>query len=145
LEDFDTVVEINGALEMIREHIKISVKESLGLCELKKHKVWLDKGCLELLDQRKQVKLQWLQHTSEINGDNLNNIRCETSRHFRNKKKEYLKDNISEPATNSRNKNIRDLYRRINEFERSYDPRSNSMKDACRYPEHFKHVEELLY
>jgi hypothetical protein len=36
--------------------------------------------------------LEWLQDPSEINGDNLNNIRRETSRHFRNKKKEYMKD-----------------------------------------------------
>jgi hypothetical protein len=41
----------------------------------------------------------------------------ETSRHFRNKKREYLKDKIS---TNSKNKNIRDLYRRINDFKRGY-------------------------
>jgi hypothetical protein len=26
-----------------------------------------------------------------MNGDNLNNVRYETSRHFRNKKREYLK------------------------------------------------------
>jgi hypothetical protein len=28
--------------EMIRENIKISAKESLGYCELKKHKPWFD-------------------------------------------------------------------------------------------------------
>jgi hypothetical protein len=37
-------------------------------------------------DQRKQAKLQWLQDPSEINGDNLNNARCEASRYFRNTK-----------------------------------------------------------
>jgi hypothetical protein len=35
-----------------------------------------------------------VQDPSEINGDNLNNKRCETSRLFRSKKKEYLKDKI---------------------------------------------------
>jgi hypothetical protein len=40
-----------------------------------------------------------LQDPSEINGDNLNNIRYETSRHFSNKKREYLKDNIDELPT----------------------------------------------
>jgi hypothetical protein len=49
-------------------------------------------------------------------GDNLNNIRPEASRHFRNKKREYLKQNIDELATNS-NKYIRDLYRGINKFK----------------------------
>jgi hypothetical protein len=51
--------------------------------------------------------LQWLQDPSEINGDNLNNVRGEASRYFRNKKREYLKDKINELATNSKNKNIK--------------------------------------
>jgi hypothetical protein len=73
--------------------------------------------------------LQWLQDPSEINGDNLNNVRCEASRHFRNKKKEYLKDKMNELATNSKDKNIRDLYRRISEFKRDYQSRNNLVKD----------------
>jgi hypothetical protein len=40
--------------------------------------------------------VQWLQDPSEINGDNLNNVRHEASRYFRNKKKEYLKDEVNE-------------------------------------------------
>jgi hypothetical protein len=84
--------------DRLQDDIKISAKESLGYYELKKHKPWFDKGCSELLDQRKQAKLQWLQDRKEINGDNLNNIRHETSRHFRNKKREYLKDKINELA-----------------------------------------------
>jgi hypothetical protein len=58
--------------------------------------------------------LQWLQDPSEINGDNLNNVIHEASGHFRNKKREYLKDKINELATNSKNRNIRNLYRGIN-------------------------------
>jgi hypothetical protein len=46
---------------------------------LKKHKLWFDKGCSKLLDQRKEAKLQWLQDPSEINGDNMNNVRREAS------------------------------------------------------------------
>jgi hypothetical protein len=68
--------------------------------ELKKHKPWFDEVCSELLDQRKQAKLQWLQDASEINGDNLNHIRRETSRHFRNKKREYLIHKIDGLPTN---------------------------------------------
>jgi hypothetical protein len=67
-----------------------------------------------------------LQDPSEINGDNLNNVRREASRHFRNKKREYLKDKINELATNSKNKN---LYRGRNEFKRGYQPRNNLVKD----------------
>jgi hypothetical protein len=95
-------------------NLKISGKESLGYFQLKKHKPWFDEGCSSLLDQRKEAKLQWLQNPSEINGDNLNNVRREARRYFGNKKREYLKDKINELVTNSKNKNMRDLYRGIN-------------------------------
>jgi hypothetical protein len=62
-------------------------------------------------------------------GINLNHIRRETSRNFRNKKREYLKGKIDELAVNSKNKNIRDLYRGINYFKKGYQPRSNFVKD----------------
>jgi hypothetical protein len=72
---------------------------------LKRHKPWFDEGCSKLLHQRKQVKLQGIQDPSEMNGDNLNNTIREVSRHFMNKKREYLKDKINELATNNKNKN----------------------------------------
>jgi uncharacterized protein YaaR (DUF327 family) len=87
----------------------MSARESLGYFELKKHKPWFDEGCSKLLDQRKQAKLQWLQDTIEINGNNLKNVNHEESRYFRNKKREYLKHKINELATNGTNKIIRDL------------------------------------
>jgi hypothetical protein len=37
LENLDDDVDISRAWETIRENIKISAKESLGYCELKKH------------------------------------------------------------------------------------------------------------
>jgi hypothetical protein len=57
-----------------------------------------------------------LQDPSEINGGNLNYVRHEAIRHFKNKKRDCLKDKINELATNSKNKNIRGLYRGISEF-----------------------------
>jgi hypothetical protein len=86
LENLDAQVDINRAWETIREHIKISAKESLGYYELKKHKPWFDEGCSKLLARRKQAKLQWSEYPSEINSNNLNNISCDASRHFRNKR-----------------------------------------------------------
>jgi hypothetical protein len=60
-------------------------------------------------NERKQAKMQWLQNPNQSKVDNLNNVRREASRHFRNKKKDYLKAKINELETNSKNKNIRDL------------------------------------
>jgi hypothetical protein len=66
---------------------------------------------------------------SEVNEDNLSNVRREASRHFRNKKREYLKDKITEIELNSMNKNIRDLLRGITEFKKGYQPKTNLVKD----------------
>jgi hypothetical protein len=59
----------------------------------------------------------------------LSNVRREISRHFRNKKREYLKDKIEELATNSKKNVIRDLDKGINYFKMDHKPRSNLDKD----------------
>jgi len=87
-----------------------------------------DEDCLVFLDQRKQAKMQWVQDSSQSNVDNLNNVRHVTSRHF-TKKEAYLKAKIEELETNSKIKNIRDLYRGINEFKKDYQPRTNTVID----------------
>ena len=60
--------------------------------------------------------MQWIQDPSQNSVDNLNNARYEVSRHFSNKKKAYLRAKIEELETNSKIKNIRDLYRGISDF-----------------------------
>jgi hypothetical protein len=76
----------------------------------------------------KKAKLQWLQDPSEVNEGNLSYVCREASIHFRNKKKEYLKDKINALESSSKNKNIRDLSRGINEFKKGYQPRTNLVK-----------------
>jgi len=44
----------------------------------------------------KQIKMQWLKDPNQSNIDNPNSVTCEASRHFRNKKKKYLKAKIDE-------------------------------------------------
>jgi hypothetical protein len=63
-----------------------------------------------------------------VNEDNLRNVRTEASRHFRNKKRDYLKGKITEIELNSKDKNIRDLYRGIPEFKNGYQPKTNLIK-----------------
>jgi hypothetical protein len=109
LESLDEIFDINNAWESIRENIKTSAKENLGYQRLKHNKPWFEDECSKLIDQQKQAKLQWLQNINQINGDNLQNLRRETSRIFRNKKREYLKGKINELETNNKNKNIRNL------------------------------------
>jgi hypothetical protein len=95
LENLYCNEDINRAWDTTRENIKITAKESIGLCESMYHKIWFDEECLKLVDRRKQAKLQWLQDPSVVNEDNLSNVRKEASIYFRNKKKKYPKDKIN--------------------------------------------------
>jgi len=54
--------------------------------------------------------LQWIHEPSQ------SNVRHDAGRHFRNKKKAYLKAKIGELETNSKIKNVRDLHRGISDF-----------------------------
>jgi hypothetical protein len=128
LESVEESSDMNNAWESIRENIKTSDKDNLGYQKLKHNKSWFDDECSKLIDQWKQDKLQWLQNPNQINGDNLKNLRSETSRTFRNKQRKYLKGKINELETNNK-RNIRDLYRSINEFKKGFQPRINIIKD----------------
>jgi hypothetical protein len=130
LENLYQNVDINRAWDSSRENVKISARGSLGHCESKQpsNNQGSDEECSEFVDHRKQAKLQWLQDPREANEDNLSDVRREGSRHFRNKKREYLKDEINELESDSKNKNIRELYRGIYKFKKSYQPRTNWIK-----------------
>jgi hypothetical protein len=68
-----------------------------------------------------------LQDPSQINSESLNSIKCEDSRHVRNKEREYLNDEVNELATHSKNKNITDL------FKKGYQLPTNMVKDKNGY------------
>jgi hypothetical protein len=54
-------VDIDRSWKTIRNNSKISAKESVEYYELKAQKPWFDEGRTQLLDQKKQAKLQTLQ------------------------------------------------------------------------------------
>lgn len=53
--------------------------------------VCIDNDWSKFLYERKQAKLQWLEKPSQINANNRNNVRLETSRHFEGKRGNSLK------------------------------------------------------
>jgi hypothetical protein len=53
-----------------------------------------------IFNQRKQIKIRWLQDPNQSNVDNLNNVRREASRYYGGGG--YLKAKINERKTNSK-------------------------------------------
>ena len=72
--------------------------------------------------------MQGVQDPSQSNVDNLNNVRRDVCRKFRNKKEAYLRAKI-ELETNSKINNIRDLYWALNDMKKGYQPRTRIVKD----------------
>jgi hypothetical protein len=71
-----------------------------------------------------------VQDPSQLIGEILWKYRThKTSEHFKTRKGEYLKDEICNLATRSKNSNIRDLYIGINEFETGYQPIIDMVND----------------
>jgi len=77
---------INRVWESIKNVKKKSDKE-LGLYKLKQHKTWFDEEWLGFLEQMKLARLQLLQNPNQNNLDNLHNVRRESSKHFRNNRR----------------------------------------------------------
>jgi hypothetical protein len=129
---FENVSEdevINRAWENMKEDIKTSDTDSLGLQELKKHKPCFDKKCLGFLDQRKQGVMQWGTESKAKQCNNMINVSREASRHFENKRNGYIKAKLEELETNCKVKNIKGLYSGISDFKKSYQLRTNIIKD----------------
>jgi hypothetical protein len=85
--------------------------------------------CSGFLDQSNWAKMQWIEDPSQCRIDNLNKARREVIRHFKEKKKAYLRARIEELEPNCKNKNIRDLYMSISDFKKGYHPRCNIVKN----------------
>ena len=85
MENLNGEEKVNKAWENIKENIKTSARGSLLLHEWKQQKPWFHKECLDFLVQRKQAKMQLIKDPSRSNIGNLNNVRCNASRHLRTK------------------------------------------------------------
>ncbi|KAJ4426239.1 hypothetical protein ANN_27051 [Periplaneta americana] len=122
---------VDGLILKSTDHysIKIAAEQSIGYYENKKKKPWFDEDCCMVVERRKQAKLKFLQDPVEEKRDNYFNERREASRTLRNKKGGYLKEKLNEVETNSKNKNIPDLYKGIKEFKNGYQSRVNVIKD----------------
>ena len=75
------------------------------------------RACSELANKRKQTKLLWLQNPNYHTAEEFSNVTC---RMFRKKKRDYMKAKVNKLEENSKNKNIWEMYKGINEFKKGY-------------------------
>ena len=56
---------------IIKDSIKTSAKEKVGVLETNRNKPWFDEKCSELANKRKQIKLLWLQNPNNQTAEDL--------------------------------------------------------------------------
>jgi hypothetical protein len=85
------VSNVDGTWVKIRDSIKASAKEKVGVLETHRNKPWFSQGCSELANERKQAKLLWLQNPNDQTAEDFSNVKRNTCRTFKQKKRDYLK------------------------------------------------------
>jgi len=83
--------DIHRASQNIKENIK--TPESLDLHEYKQHKPWFDEEFLGFLDQMKQAKMQRVKDPNQTNLHNLNYVRHQAGKYFKEKRRNSWKLN----------------------------------------------------
>ena len=73
---------------------------------MKHHKPWFDEESLGFLDQRKRAKMQWAQDPSQNNADNLNSVRREVSRYFREERSHFCELKLRNSKLTVRSKTL---------------------------------------
>jgi hypothetical protein len=84
---------------MIRYSVKLSAKKNLGFYKLRQHKPLFDKECSRTIRSKEASKMSMVTGSTQVNGDNLNNVRHEASKHVRNKMQKHMKEKISDLKT----------------------------------------------
>ena len=79
--------------------------------------------------------------TGEHFKKNGNYIRCETCRHFKKKKEEYLRDKINEHKANSKDHSITDIHHKFNPLNAELNPICCLL--ALLGAHHFLHVSRI--
>ena len=111
-----------------KDSIKASAKEKVGDLETNRNKPWFDQECSQLANKRKQAKLLWLQNPNDQTAEDFSNVRSDICRMFRKKKRDYKKAKLNKLEENSKNKNIRKMYKGNNELKKGYQPRAFVIK-----------------
>ncbi|PSN35187.1 hypothetical protein C0J52_22574 [Blattella germanica] len=115
--------------ESIRDTIKLSASESIGILKKRQSRKWFDDECVDMVHKRKLAKMNWMREPNEQNSEQLCSIRRETTRFLKNKKREYLKEKINDLEINAKNRNIRELYQGIRIERKGFQARTNIIKN----------------
>ena len=68
------ISSVDDTCVKIRDSIKASATEEVGILKTSRNKPWFDEECSELANNRKQKKLLWLQNQNNQTAEEFSNV-----------------------------------------------------------------------
>ena len=85
LDEVENIEDVNKIWGTMREKIISSAKKSIGFVGKIKNKPWFDDECADLVKQRQQARITWVQDPNQINAEAYSEVKRRTSSTFRSK------------------------------------------------------------
>ena len=90
---------------------------------------WFDEECTLILEEKNRAYKRMIGRYTRQNELEYKNKRREANHMFRNKKREWLHENLSNISTEYNNQNARHFYKEVNYFKKEYKPQTKLIKN----------------
>ncbi|KAL1446132.1 hypothetical protein WDU94_005544 [Cyamophila willieti] len=124
----------NANLDQKWNSMKTAIQETLKeVCETRKSnnkKPWFDSECKTLIQERKDIKIQWLANPTPDLKQRYSAKSKEVTKTLRRKKREWINGTIRKAEEDRTVNNSRDFYRTIRFFKKGYAPKTYGVKNT---------------
>lgn len=146
-------IPINDIWNRCKRAIKIAADEVIGTTAPSRRNHWFDQDCENATQMKNAARQRMLAVNSRQNRETYKALRRQEKKIHRQKKKNLEESGNAEIETFYKNRDVRSLYRKVNEFRKGFMPRTDSCRDRdgnliteqrtviSRWREHF---DELL-
>uniref|UniRef100_A0A8D8PVV0 Craniofacial development protein 2 n=1 Tax=Cacopsylla melanoneura TaxID=428564 RepID=A0A8D8PVV0_9HEMI len=117
-------------------------RENIGEKEHGKNEDWFDEKCKQIIERKNQARNIMMNTNTRSNAETYRNLRRESKKVIRSKKREALKQKVKEIDELSKENEQRKFYAAINKMKNGFQPRMNACRD--RNGEILTNNEEIL-
>ena len=123
-------MDIGEAWGQIREAVRESADEVIGLRRRPRGKPWFDEECVAAIERRETARRMVFQCPRDVVLEaEYDYIRRETRRLLKSKKKCHLQSLVKELEIDSRQHNSRNFFQRVKSWRKGFQPRTNIISD----------------
>ena len=122
-------VSTDGAWESCKLAIASAAEEVVGAITPTRRNHWFDQDCQKATDEKNAARQRMLALNSRGNREHYRALRRHEKHLHRRKKKEFEESGNAEIERLSQNRDVRMLYRRVNELRKGFMPRMYACRD----------------